>query len=80
MAALQPLIECRDRYSVEIWADALAKEFGLTASDAEFVAVMLMSAATSTLRYWAAIGLERETVIEQFLRATRATACEFRDS
>jgi len=80
VAALQPLIERRDRHSVEIWADALAKEFGLTASDAEFVAVMLTSAATSTLRYWADNGLERETVIEQFLRATRATACEFRHS
>jgi AcrR family transcriptional regulator len=80
VAALQPLIERRDRHSVEIWADALAKEFSLTASDAEFVAVMLTSAATSTLRYWADNGLERQIVIEQFLRATRATACEFRHS
>lgn len=77
VAALQYLIKERDRHSVEIWSDAIAEEFCLTGSDAEFVAVIITSAATATLRYWADNGLDRDEVIEQFLRAIRATAREF---
>ena len=80
VAALQPLIEERDRHSVAIWADALATEFSLRESNANFVAVMLTAAATSILRHWADNGLDRNEIIEDFLRATRATALAFRES
>lgn len=74
VAALQPLIEERDRHSVEIWADAVASEFALTPSKATFVAIMLTSAATAILRYWTDNNLDRNQIVEDFLRATRATA------
>ncbi len=77
VAALQPLIAQRDLHAVEVWSQALAREFSLDATDAEFLAVFLTAAATSSLSHWSDHNLDRKDVIERFVQAARAAAQAF---
>lgn len=77
VAAIRPLIERRDARSVDLWRAAIIDEFGLDQGDAAFVATALTAAATAALQQWVEERLERDEMLDRFVRATRAMADAF---
>ena len=71
---LRRLVDERRERSVDVWAAQIRQEFALAPTVARVVAASITAGSNAALRCWIRDGIDREQVIELFVRVARGQA------